>query len=98
MNDPSLRLLLVCSLGLAGGLVLAACTNGDSEPGGAAPRATSSTIPTAPPRALGPGAASLEVPARARPTPHPEEHDPFAPFLDPPEGGVAPPPGKPLPL
>ena len=84
---------------LTTGLVLAGCSGKTSGADGNAPRSTSSSIPAAAPRALGPGAARLEAPARTAPMPTDEPDDPFAPFHDPPEGGIAkPPPDEPLPL
>jgi hypothetical protein len=74
-----------------------ACSGKRDDSGEVASRSVPSGIPPAAPRALGPGAASQQLPSRDVPPPVGTD-DPFAPFLDPPEGGTMVPPKEPLPL
>lgn len=91
------RHAVLVALVSAAALACVGCS-GKGEPGEVAVRAAPSGIPAAPPRALGPGAATLTPTAReVPPPPTGAEPDPFAPFLNP-DGGVAPPPKEALPL
>jgi hypothetical protein len=95
-NEVAGAAVLVVALVLA--LSASACSSKSSGANGSAPRGIPSGLPAAAPRALGPGAASLEAPSRTAPRPSDDDDDPFAPFAEPPEGGIALPPSEPLPL
>lgn len=74
-----------------------ACSGKDKGSEGSAAHAVPSGIPAAPPRALGPGAATLGPSTVSEPSPKSTD-DPFAPFVDPPDAGPTAPPSEPLPL
>ena len=75
--------------------VIVGCSGKDKDAGGAASGGIPSGIVPAAPRALGPGAASMDLPSKSpEPTLGDDDEDPFMPFAD---GGLGA-PNEPLPL